>query len=69
MKILNKFPNAEAYYFGDSLDDMKTAISAKVKPIGVLPPKDKSALLRNLLIKNGAKIVIRDINEIMEVLK
>ena len=69
LKILNQYSNSEAYYFGDTIDDMKTAISGKVKPIGVLPPQDKSAQLRNLLIKNGAKIVIRNINEIMEALK
>ena len=69
LKILNQYPNSDAYYFGDSIDDMKTAVSAKINPIGVLPPQDKSALLRNLLIKNGAKKVIQNINKIMEVLK
>ena len=69
LKILNQYSNSEAYYFGDTIDDMKTAISGKVKPIGVLPPQDKSAQLQNLLIKNGAKIVIGNINEIMKALK
>ncbi|MBS3100767.1 histidinol-phosphate transaminase [Candidatus Woesearchaeota archaeon] len=69
LKILNQYPNLDAYYFGDTIDDMKTAISANIKSIGILPPQDKSAQLRNLLIKNGAKIVIKNINEIMEVLK
>ena len=69
LKILNQYSNSDTYYFGDSIDDVKVAISANVKPIGVLPPQDKSTLLQNLLIKNGAKIVINNINEIMEVLK
>ncbi len=69
LKILNRYTNSDAYYFGDSIDDVKVAISANVKPIGVLPPQDKSTLLQNLLMKNGAKIVINNINEIMEVLK
>jgi len=69
IKISNQFSNSEAYYFGDSIDDMKAAVLAKINAIGVLPPQDKSTLLQNLLIKNGAKIVINNINEIMEVLK
>jgi len=68
LKILKQFTDQDAYYFGDTIDDMEAAISAKAKPIGVLPPQDKSALLRNLLIKYGAKSVIPNINQIMEVL-
>ena len=48
---------------------MKAAVSANINPIGVLPSQDKSALLQNLLMKNGAKFVITDINDIMEALK
>lgn len=69
LKILNKFPNSRAYYFGDTLDDMGAAVSANVVPIGVLPPQDKSKFLKNLLAKNGAKSVIQDINQIMGALK
>ena len=69
MKILKQFSNSEAYYFGDSIDDMKAAVLAKINPIGVLPSQDKSSFLLNLLIKNGAKFVITDINNIMEALK
>ncbi len=69
IKILNQFSNSEAYYSGDSVDDMKAAILANVKPVGVLPPQDKSKLLQNLLMRNGAKIVIDNINKIMEALK
>ncbi|MBI2654326.1 histidinol-phosphate transaminase [Candidatus Woesearchaeota archaeon] len=69
LKILNQYSNSDAYYFGDSIDDVKAAISAGVKPIGVLPPQDKSAQLQKLLIKNCAKKVIPNINKIMEVLK
>ena len=68
LKILKQFTDQDAYYFGDTIDDMEAAISAKVKPIGILPPQDKSVLLRNLLIKYGAKSVIPNINQIMEVL-
>ena len=69
LKVLNKFPNSGAYYFGDTIDDMKTAVSANIIPVGVLPPQDKSKFLENLLAKNGAKLVIQNINQIMEALK
>ena len=68
LKITGKYRNQAAYYFGDTIDDMKAAASAEVVPIGVLPPQDKSSKLRNILIKNGAKCVINNINKIMEVI-
>ncbi len=69
LKILGKYPGMEAYYFGDTVDDMKAAVSAGVIPIGVLPPQDKSGSLEALLINNGARIVIQNINEIYKALK
>lgn len=69
LKIIKKYNNKEAYYFGDTIDDVKAAISANAVPIGILPPQDRSSKLQKLLIKNGAKCVINDINKIMEVLK
>src|SRR3989338_6024443 len=69
LKILDKFPSSGAYYFGDTVDDMKTAVSANAIPVGVLPPQDKSEFLENLLAKNGARQIIQNINRIMEALK
>ncbi len=69
LKISNQYSNSNAYYFGDTIDDMKVAVLANVNPIGVLPPQDKSSFLLNFLIKNGAKFVIMDINNIMEALR
>ena len=69
IKILNQFPDSQAYYFGDAVDDMKAASFAKIIPIGVLPPQDKSNKLKKLLIKNDAKTVLRNINGILEALK
>ena len=45
IKILRQFPDSQAYYFGDSIDDIKAAASAKIIPIGVLPPQDKSTFI------------------------
>ncbi len=69
LKIMEGYGNRKAYYFGDTVDDMKAAASAGITPIGVLPPQDKSLQLKNLLIKNGAKCVINDINKIMEAMQ
>lgn len=69
IKILSGFKIKDALYFGDTIDDMKAALSSNVKGIGVLPPSDKSEKLRNLLLKNGAKAVIEDINQIRSVLE
>ena len=66
---MKQFPNPGAYYFGDAVDDMKAAVSANITPIGVLPPQDKSAFLKNLLVKNGARSVIQNINKMMEGIK
>ncbi len=63
-KIMKAMDSKDAYYFGDSIDDVKAAISANITPIGVLPPQDKSAKLRIMLIKNGAKCVLGNINKI-----
>lgn len=69
LKILKKFNAKNAFYFGDTIDDVKAAINADVNAIGVLPPSDKSEELKNLLLKNGAKMVIDDINQIRGVLE
>ncbi len=69
LKILKKCNAGNALYFGDTIDDAKAAIGANIAPIGVLPPTCKSDKLRNILLKNGAKCVINNINEIRSVLK
>jgi HAD superfamily phosphatase len=45
-------------YFGDSIDDMKAAVSAKIIGIGVIPPTVKNITLKEKLYLNGAKTVI-----------
>lgn len=68
LKLLKNFKTDYGYYFGDTVDDTKAAVSARIIPVGVLPPQDKSLKLRNMLKANGAKFVLKDINEIIEVL-
>ncbi len=69
LKILRKFNADNAFYFGDTIDDVKAATNANIIAVGVLPPFDKSEELKNLLLKNGAKTVLKSINQIKEVLE
>lgn len=65
---LKKLNKTEAFYFGDTIDDMRMASEAGIKAIGVLPP-GVNGKLKTLLIKNGAEAVLDNINKIEEVLK
>ena len=69
LKIANGYKTKDAYYFGDMIDDMQAAKAAKMTPIGVLPPQDKSRNMKELLARNGAQSVIAHINKINEVLE
>ena len=62
--ISNKY-----YYFGDTIDDIKSALGANYVATGVLPPSDKSDLLKNHFKDNGADFVIESINNIKTVLE
>ncbi len=70
LQLLAKEFNAKsAFYFGDTLADIECAKRAGFVAIGVLPPQDKSKTLEEKMLKEGAKIVLRDINEIEKVVK
>lgn len=69
LKIINDVKDKNAFYFGDMIDDMRAAVSANIMPIGILPPQDKSKEMKELLVVNGAKVVLEDINKLVEVLQ
>ena len=69
LKIANGYKTKDAYYFGDMIDDMQAAKAAKIIPVGVLPPQDKSRNMKELLAKNGARSIIDNINKIDVVLE
>ncbi len=69
LKIANGYKTKDMYYFGDMIDDMQAAKAAKMIPIGVLPPQDKSKNMKELLAKNGAQSVIGNINQIKDILE
>jgi len=66
---LEKIKGSNAVYIGDSIDDMKAAVSAGIRGIGVMPPGINSDKLRSLLIENKAEFVLNNINELAEALK
>jgi len=59
----------EAYYIGDTVDDIEAACRANIIPIGVVFGNKNYEKQENLLLKSGAHRVLRDINDILEVLK
>lgn len=67
--IKSKILTNKMFYFGDTIDDMICAKNSDVKPVGVLPPQDKSDELAENLNKNGAIIVLNNINEINKALE
>ncbi len=64
---LSKLGRKKAIYVGDSVDDIKAARAAGIDAIGVIPPSLGSDSLSQLLIQNGARFVIDDINDILKV--
>ena len=59
----------EAFYVGDSVDDITAARRAKVIPIGVAANSPRCERQRELLLNRGAQWVLRDINDILEILR
>lgn len=58
------------YYLGDTFDDMICAKNSSVVGVGVLPPAFKcDRTLKDGLIKNGAVIVLDDVNSISTALE
>ncbi len=66
LEALNK---SEGMYVGDSVDDMIAAKKANIAPIGCVPPGGDFNSFSSLLRRYGAVKVIREINQLMEVLR
>ena len=66
MKALNV---ENAVYIGDTVDDIMAAKNAEIDGIGVYPPGFKSEELKKLMIENGAKVVLDNVNQIKEVME
>lgn len=57
------------YYFGDTIDDIKAAVSANCTAIGILPPQDKSGELTKSLKSYNAEYVLNSVNDINLILE
>ncbi|MEI7474375.1 MAG: histidinol-phosphate transaminase [bacterium] len=66
--IKSKTVNKEILYFGDTSDDMISAVGAKVKGIGILPPQDKTQELTDKMLEKGAFAVLQETDEIVDFL-
>ena len=70
LKVMKRLEVSEAYYLGDTVDDMETAVNADIKGIGIIPPGVKDVkTLTKLLTDNGAVKVLNSVNDIAEVIK
>lgn len=65
MKVLNV---SRAVYIGDTVDDMRAAVSARLVPIGIIHQHNGKGLQESVLRQHGAQTVVSDINGIVEVL-
>ncbi len=68
LKAMKALDVENAVYVGDTIDDMYAARRAKIDGIGVYPPGFESKWLKELMKKNGAKVVLDDVNKISEVI-
>ena len=68
-KALKKLNTKNAIYFGDSIDDMKAASSAKIIPIGILTSETQNSKQIDLLKKWGAREVLNSVNDVLELLQ
>lgn len=69
LKILKTVSPKNAYYLGDTHDDMISAKKAGIKAIGVLPPQDKSFELKEKLVQYGAEEVLQNTEDLVKLFK
>jgi len=65
---MEKLGLEDAVYVGDSVDDITAAKRAGVKAIGCIPSGVPLSHLGDLLLKNGAKEVLSNINDVDKIL-
>ncbi len=64
---MKKLKVKSAAYLGDTIDDMKAAVAAKVIPIGVLAVSSAVEPRQEELLRSaGAEFILHDVNEILK---
>jgi histidinol-phosphate aminotransferase len=66
---LKKLQAKRAVFIGDNIDDIKAALNARITPIGVVPPHTNGEKTAKILRESGAKCILKNVNEITEVLR
>lgn len=66
LEIVSSIKSAEVSYFGDTVDDIKAGINAKVQSIGVVAPFENN---KKVLLDAGANRVIENIKDLKNFLK
>lgn len=69
LKAMDQLQITDAYYAGDTIDDMIAAGKAGVKGIGILTGMSDTEEQRNLFSQHGASAVLNSVNEIPEVIE
>jgi HAD superfamily hydrolase (TIGR01548 family) len=65
---LKRLGTQKSFYVGDTIDDMMAARRARVVPIGVISNAIDYKKQKDILLCSGAQWVLRDVNDIVEVL-
>lgn len=65
---LDRLGIERAWMVGDTVDDIRSARSAHVLPLGIVAPGEDSAEIPNCLLAAGAARVLKSIHELLEVL-
>ncbi len=58
-----------AWMIGDAVDDIRAARAARTVPVAVFNPSDRSSEAERALLEAGAALVMRDTEEILDLLK
>jgi len=66
---MKKLGVKRAVYLGDNIDDIKAAVAADITPVGVINKSTSKKEQIRLLKGHGARYVLENVNEILEVLK
>ena len=68
LRALDELDVRQAWFIGDTPDDMHAGRGAKVLPIGIVAPGEDDGAMKTALLSSGGGTVIDDLKELLEVL-